>query len=113
MLVQGDRHPRECVERDRLAEEYAALLDDDSRATFHELLGLSRTVFPYVEEHKFYCDYWFLTAWYNKVREFGALLARHGYLEETYFTWSYSPIPDDAGGVGGLFCAVTEVPFMV
>jgi pyruvate, water dikinase len=70
-------------ERDRLAEEYAALLDEDSRSTFEELLGLSRTVFPYVEEHKFYCDYWFLTRWWNKLREFGALLARHGFLEET------------------------------
>ena len=33
---------------------------------------------------------------------------RHGYLEETYFTFSYSPLPDDEGNVGGLFCAVTE-----
>ncbi len=47
-----------------------------------DLLGLSRTVFPYVEEHKFYCDYWFLTRWWNKVREFGALLARHGFLAD-------------------------------
>ena len=39
-------------------------------------------VFPYVEEHKFLCDYWFLTRWWNKVREFGALLATHGYLED-------------------------------
>ena len=69
-------------ERDRLAEEYGALLDEDARATFHELLGLSRMVFPYVEEHKFYCDYWFLTRWWNKVREFGALLADHGFLED-------------------------------
>jgi len=69
-------------ERDRLAEEYGSLLDDDSRATFEELLGLSRTVFPYVEEHKFYCDYWFLTRWWNKVREFGALLATHDFLED-------------------------------
>ncbi len=36
------------------------------------------------------------------------LMERHGYLEETYFTFAYSPLPDDAGGVGGLFCAVTE-----
>jgi PAS domain S-box-containing protein len=36
------------------------------------------------------------------------LMARHGYLEETYFTFSYSPLPDDKGDVGGLFCAVTE-----
>jgi pyruvate,water dikinase len=69
-------------ERDRLAEEYGALLDEDARGPFNELLGLSRTVFPYVEEHKFFCDYWFLTRWWNKIREFGALLADHGFLEE-------------------------------
>jgi pyruvate, water dikinase len=69
-------------ERDRLAEEYGALLDDSSRTSFNELLNLSRTVFPYVEEHKFYCDYWFLTRWWNKIREFGALLARNNFLED-------------------------------
>ncbi|MBV8219518.1 MAG: hypothetical protein JO325_13715 [Solirubrobacterales bacterium] len=69
-------------ERDRLAEEYGALLDDESRASFNDLLNLSRTVFPYVEEHKFFCDYWFLTRWWNKIREFGALLARNGFLED-------------------------------
>ena len=42
----------------------------------------SRTVFPYVEEHKFYCDYWFQSRFFNKVREFGALLARNGFLED-------------------------------
>jgi phosphohistidine swiveling domain-containing protein len=69
-------------ERDRLAEEYGALLDEEARAGFEELLGLSRTVFPYVEEHKFFCDYWFLTRWWNKLREFGALLAEHRFLED-------------------------------
>ena len=49
---------------------------------FDELLGLSRLVFPYVEEHKFLCDYWCLTRWWNKVREFGALLAAHAFLED-------------------------------
>src|SRR5262245_41978007 len=35
-------------------------------------------------------------------------MERYGYADETYFTFSYSPAPDDAGGVGGVFCAVTE-----
>jgi pyruvate,water dikinase len=70
-------------ERDRLATEYGALLDEDSRAAFNDLLNLSRTVFPYVEEHKFYCDYWFLTRWWNKIREFGDLLARNEFLEDS------------------------------
>jgi pyruvate,water dikinase len=69
-------------ERERLAEAYGALLDDESRGPWSDLLALARTVFPYVEEHKFFCDYWFLTRWWNKVREFGALLAGHGFLED-------------------------------
>jgi signal transduction histidine kinase len=35
-------------------------------------------------------------------------LNRHGFAEECYFTFSYSPIIDESGGVGGVFCAVTE-----
>jgi pyruvate, water dikinase len=70
-------------ERDRLATEYGALLDEGSRTSFNDLLNLSRTVFPYVEEHKFFCDYWFLTRWWNKIREFGALLARNDFLEDS------------------------------
>jgi phosphohistidine swiveling domain-containing protein len=69
-------------ERDRLATEYANLLDSEAQKPFGELLGLSRTVFPYVEEHKFFCDYWFLTRWWNKIREFGALLAQHEFLQD-------------------------------
>jgi len=36
------------------------------------------------------------------------IMARHGYEEETYYTFSYSPIPDDAGGPCGLICANTD-----
>ena len=36
------------------------------------------------------------------------VMERHGYTEDTWFTWSYSPIPDERGGIGGLFCACTE-----
>jgi signal transduction histidine kinase len=35
-------------------------------------------------------------------------LDRNGYLEETFFTFSFSPIHDESGGVGGLFHPVTE-----
>ena len=35
-------------------------------------------------------------------------LDRNGYVEETYFTFSYSPIRDESGEVSGVFCAVTE-----
>ena len=35
-------------------------------------------------------------------------LRRNGYLEETFFTFSISPIRDETGGIGGLFHPVTE-----
>ncbi len=70
------------AERERLSEGYRELMDEAARQPFDELLALSRKVFPYVEEHKFYCDYWFLTTWWNKIREFGALLAEHGFLDD-------------------------------
>src|ERR1700730_12375847 len=35
-------------------------------------------------------------------------LARTGVPEESYFTFTYSPIRDESGGVGGVFCAVME-----
>jgi PAS domain S-box-containing protein len=35
-------------------------------------------------------------------------LERRGFPEETYHTFSYSPIPGDQGGVGGMLCVVTE-----
>ncbi len=34
---------------------------------------------------------------------------RGDYLEETYYSFSYSPILDEAGGVGGLFCPSADV----
>ena len=35
-------------------------------------------------------------------------LERHGFPEETYFTFSYGPIRDESGHVGGVFSAVFE-----
>jgi signal transduction histidine kinase/DNA-binding response OmpR family regulator len=36
------------------------------------------------------------------------LIHRNGYLEETYHTFSYSPLIGDSGRVEGIFCAVSE-----
>jgi signal transduction histidine kinase len=33
------------------------------------------------------------------------IMERNGYREETYYTFSYSPVPGDAGGPGGILCA--------
>ena len=36
------------------------------------------------------------------------IMERNGYPEETYYTFSYSPIPDDEGEPGGVICANTD-----
>jgi signal transduction histidine kinase len=36
------------------------------------------------------------------------IMERHGYAEETYYTFSYSPVPNDLGGTGGILCANTD-----
>ena len=35
-------------------------------------------------------------------------IARHGFLEETYFDVSYDPVRVESGDVGGVYCIVTE-----
>jgi phosphohistidine swiveling domain-containing protein len=71
------------AERDRIASSYRDLLgSDEEKAAFDQMLGLCRVVFPYVEDHKFYCEHWFTTQFFARIREFGALLARSGVLAE-------------------------------
>ena len=36
------------------------------------------------------------------------IMERNGYAEETYYTFSYSPIPDDDGAPGGIICANSD-----
>jgi pyruvate, water dikinase len=71
------------AEGERLADEYAeALSSDDERESFRSLLALSRTVYPYVENHNFYVEHWHHTIFFNKVRELGAVLVARGVLAD-------------------------------
>jgi len=36
------------------------------------------------------------------------MMNRHGFDEDTWFTFSYSPVRDEAGEIAGMFCAVSE-----
>lgn len=70
-------------ERAEIIAEYRALLSsDDERAAYDQMIGLAHRVFPYVEGHKFYCEHWYTNLFFNKIREFGALLARHGFFAQ-------------------------------
>ena len=76
--------PREALlaERDRITAEYRELMPESMRVAFDEKLALARTVFAHVENHSFYVDHWYLTIFWNKVREFGALLASRRFLAD-------------------------------
>ena len=70
-------------ERERIATEYGDLLKtDEDKRTFKQLLGLARTVFPFVENHNFYVEHWHHTVFWNKMREFGKIFTRHGFFKE-------------------------------
>ncbi len=70
------------ADRERLAEGYRQLLDDEDAAEFDSLLGLSRQVFPYVENHNFYVEHWHHTIFFSKARELGAVLVAAGLLDQ-------------------------------
>jgi len=68
------------AERERITAEYRELLpDDEARAVFDEKLGLSRLVFPYVEDHNFYIEHWSLSVFWRKIRRLGQVLADAGF----------------------------------
>jgi pyruvate,water dikinase len=70
-------------ERARIIADYRALLRTaEERQAFDQMLGLCHLVFPFVENHKFYCEHWFTTLFFKKVREFGSLLVSNGLLAE-------------------------------
>jgi pyruvate,water dikinase len=76
--------PYEAVlaERERITSEHRALLLDDLRKRFDESLALARTVYPFIEDHNFYIEHRYFTRFWNKVREFGALLQQHDFLTD-------------------------------
>jgi pyruvate,water dikinase len=72
------------AERQELIDGYRELLDsDEERAAYDQMITLACRVFPYVEGHKFYCEHWYTNLFFNKVREFGGLLAQHGFFDDS------------------------------
>ncbi len=89
-------------ERDRIVSEYRALLgSDDEKAAFDQMLGVCHLVFPYVEDHKFYCEHWLTTCFFNKVRDFGALRKRFGMLDDAdgVFQLKYTEVEEALANV--------------
>ncbi|MFO7326749.1 MAG: PEP-utilizing enzyme, partial [Pseudomonadota bacterium] len=71
------------TERAELINAYRDLLATDAdRGAFDQMIQLAHRVFPYVEGHKFYCEHWYTNLFFNKIREFGRLLAAHDFFEK-------------------------------
>lgn len=80
----GEKHPKALG---RPARENWAELWDDLEPLLRRVLGNGESVFA--KDRPFYIE-------------------RHGYPENVYFDISYSPVRDEAGTIGGVFCIVNE-----
>jgi pyruvate,water dikinase len=69
-------------ESERIFGEYRELLDGHDREAFTAMRQLARTVYPFVENHNFYVEHWHHSIFWNRVREFGQVLANGGFLED-------------------------------
>jgi pyruvate,water dikinase len=70
-------------ERRQLIADYRELLgSEEERAAYDQMITLAHRVFPYVEGHKFYCEHWYTNLFFNKIREFGELLAAQGFFPD-------------------------------
>jgi pyruvate,water dikinase len=90
-------------ERDRVIVEYRALLPtEEDRVAFDQILRLTQRVFPFVEDHKFYCEHWLTTVFFGKIREFGKMMVHYGLLEdvEDLFYLNHYESPQALGDVG-------------
>ncbi|MEU4625429.1 PEP-utilizing enzyme [Actinoplanes sp. NPDC023801] len=70
------------AERDRLTTEYRALLDDDGRESFDQLVELARMVFAYIEEHVLYIEHWMWATFWAKSKELSRALTAMGVFDE-------------------------------
>jgi pyruvate,water dikinase len=80
-------------ERDRVTAEYRSLIkSDEDRAAFESLIQITRKVAPYAEDHNWYCENWFTSIFFRKVREIGQLAVNHGILENKDDIWYVNPM---------------------
>ena len=63
----ADRGGRRRARADHRPSTARCSPDDETRAAFDEKLGLSRIVFPYVENHNFYVEHWALSVFWRKM----------------------------------------------
>lgn len=70
-------------ERDRITEEYFGLLKtEEDKNMFKLLLDRTRTAYIYVEDHMWYCEHYFQTLFYERIRKIGKIFADQDFLDD-------------------------------
>jgi len=82
--------------RKELVEGYRKLIrNEDDRRVFDELYDITRRVYPYTENHLFWCEHYTHSLWFMKMKEIADVLVRHEILEEQddMFLFNWYEIP--------------------
>jgi len=104
--IEGGGKPERPVEaiiaeRERLRKEYRELLPtEDDKKAFDQSYETIAMCYPYAENHIFYCEHWFHTVFWQKMRELGRLLVNARFFKEPddiFYFWhsDITPILED------------------
>ena len=80
----------------RLVEGYRELIKaEEDRKVFDELYEITGRVYPYTENHLFWCEHYTHSIWFMKMKEIANVLVRHGILKDPddMFLFNWYEIP--------------------
>ncbi|MFC4930885.1 hybrid sensor histidine kinase/response regulator [Massilia sp. GCM10023247] len=109
-LMLGSKFPMFCAWGKELGflynDPYVEILGDKHPASlgarFYDIWSeIWDDIYPFIERA--------LKGEATYVEKLPLLMNRHGYDEQTWFTFSYSPVRDDSGQIAGMYCACVEV----
>jgi pyruvate,water dikinase len=100
-LEKGDKIERSLDEidkqREKIVVEYRKLIKTpEDTKSFEDAYGTIRTIYRYAEDHLFWVEHWLHTIWYAKIRKFGKLLVKSGFVSDAddIFMFNRYEIPE-------------------
>jgi pyruvate,water dikinase len=82
---EGIERPKDEIikERDRITKEYFSLLKiEEDKSMFNTLLDHTRAAYIYVEDHMWYCEHFFQTLFYERIRKIGKIFVDQGFIDD-------------------------------
>ncbi len=80
----------------RLVEGYRELIkSEEDRKVFDELYEITGRIYPFTENHLFWCEHYLHSLWFIKMKELASVLVRHQILEDLddMFLFNWYEIP--------------------